>query len=121
MQYRLSRRRLPRLCRVIAPAQGREYALTVKGNAMAPLFIDGDLVTVRHEPYSPAHAFAPAVCVNHNGRVIIGRLVPDQGGAFIATGAGPLLAFDRRRDFIGPVIAYWRKLEPAPSGESVPA
>ena len=90
-----------------------DYYLRVTGNALAPELKNGDLVLIREAACTPNLQTARAVVIRQGDRALIGRLVMYRDGSAGLIHGGQLVPFDPERDFIGPVVAMWRALEPA--------
>ena len=90
-----------------------DFLYTVEGDGAAPAFVAGDVVTIRAAACTPDLQTARAVVIRQGDRALIGRLVMYPDGRADLIHAGQLVPFDPERDFIGPVVAVWRALEPA--------
>ena len=90
-----------------------DFLYTVEGDGAAPAFVAGDVVTIRAAACTPDLQTARAVVIRQGDRALIGRLVMYRDGSADLIHGGQLVPFDPERDFIGPVVAVWRALEPA--------
>ena len=90
-----------------------DFLFTVQGDGAAPAFIDGDVVTIRAATCTPDLQTARAVVIRQGDRWLIGRLNMHRDGSAEILHGGQPVSFDPERDFIGPVVAMWRSLEPA--------
>ena len=94
-----------------------DFLYTVEGDGEAPAFVAGDVVTIRATACTPDLQTARGVVIRQGDRALIGRLVMYQDGSADLIHGGQLVPFDPERDFIGPVVAVWRALEPAAAAQ----
>lgn len=88
-----------------------DFLLEVSSQA-EPFFQKGDLAAIRRATLSPIHQRASAVVIHKDGLALMGRMIAtEEGEYYLALPSRGLIPFGST-EFIGPVVAVWRSLEP---------